>query len=153
MKQEIEIFKKGREYLLKEVLKGLALDQINEIPNGFTGNIGWHLGHLMTTHRGLVYQLGGHRSGLEKEIILRFARGSKPEQAMTQEEYDFIKKKLRDQIDEFEYDFDQGLFNTEYREFTTMTGYTIHNMEEAIAFSNFHQATHLGYIMALKRLV
>jgi hypothetical protein len=153
MKIEFEIFKKGRELLVNEIIAGLTLDQVNKIPNGFNGNIIWNLGHMVTTHRGLVYQLGGHPSGMEKPFILRYARGSKPEQPVGQEEFDFIKRRLIEQVSEFEKDLAAGIFTNAYKPFTTMTGFEITNHQEAVTFSNFHQAVHIGYVIALKRAI
>lgn len=152
MKAELEIFRSSRSFIVDEIDK-LSLDQLNEIPEGYTGNIIWHLGHLIVTHRGLVYQLGGHRSGMEKEWLMKYVRGSKPAGKADQAELDFIKKRLLEQVDEFETDLAADIFPEEYKELTTMTGFVIRNREEAIAFSNFHQATHMGYIMALRRAV
>lgn len=153
MNAELTVFRKGREYVVNELIANLSLNQINSIPDGFTGNIGWHLGHLVTTHRGLIYQLHGHRSGMEKEFILKYALGSKPENPMTQEELDFIKKRLIEQCDELEADEAAGIFTGEYRTYNTTSGMILHNHEEAVAYSNFHQAMHVGYIMAMRRLV
>ncbi|MCG8575818.1 MAG: DinB family protein [Flavobacteriales bacterium] len=152
MKTELEIFRNGREFIL-EIVNKLSNDQLNEVPEGFTGNIIWHLGHMVVTHRGLVYQLGGHRSGMEKEFLLKYVRGAKPEEKTSDEEIEFIKRRLIEQADEFETDLEAAAFPDEYREFKTMTGYTIKDKAGAIAFSNFHQATHVGYILCLRRLV
>ncbi len=151
MNTEFEIFRKGRELLVNETISGLTLEQVNEIPKGFNGNIIWNLGHMVTTHRGLVYQLGGHPSGMEKPFILRYARGSKPENPVDQAEFDFIKSRLLEQVSEFELDLKAGIFLNPYKTFVTMTGFEITDHTSAVAFSNFHQAVHIGYIIALKR--
>ncbi len=152
MTLELEIFRTGRQNILERI-EELSVDQLNEIPEGFTGNIIWHLGHMLVTHRGLVYQLGGHRSGFEKEWLLKYVRGSKPEQRAEQSEVDLIKCLLIEQADEFEKDFSDGIFPDDYREFETMTGFKIKDKEGAITFSNFHQAVHIGYILCMRRLV
>ena len=90
---------------------------------------------------------------MEKEWLLKYVRGAKPEEKVDQAEVDFIKKRLIEQADEFEADFDEGIFPEEYREFETMTGFVIRNREDAISFSNFHQAVHIGYVLALVRAV
>lgn len=136
-----------------DVVKSLTLDQINKIPDGFTGNIAWHIGHMVATHKGLVYQLNGLPGGFEKEFVLKYKKGSVPENPIDQIELDFILLKLIEQIDDLERDLnntDQWGASTPY---PTSFGYTINNLEEAVKFSNVHQALHLGYVMALRRVV
>jgi hypothetical protein len=150
MKVEIDLFRATRENTVESV-KDLSLEQINTIPDGFSGNIGWHLGHMVSTHKGLVYQLNGQKSGLEKEFVLKYKKDSKPENPMTMEEFEFITEQLLNQIDELEADLPNEEMWGETHEYTTSYNYTITSLEEAVKFSNLHQALHLGYIMAMKR--
>jgi uncharacterized damage-inducible protein DinB len=152
MKVEASLFRSIRENILASI-KELSLDEINKIPEGFTGNIAWHLGHMVATHRGLVYQLNGVAGGFEKEFVLKFKKGSVPESPLSDEEYEFITEHLLNQIDELENDLEKDAFWGENIEYTTSFNYTMTSLEESVKFSNIHQALHLGYIMALKRVV
>lgn len=152
MKTEIALFRATRNNTL-EVVKSLTLEQVNQIPEGFTGNIAWHVGHMVSTHRGLVYQLNGAGNDMEKEFVLKFKKGSVPESDITQLEWDFILQKLISQVDDLERDLANEEMWGDTHEYATSYNYTITSLEEGVKFSNLHQALHLGYIMALKRSV
>jgi len=47
-------------------------------------------------------------------------------------------------------DYTKGIFKA-YYEYTVGTKSTLHNVEEAIEFNNFHEGMHLGYILALRK--
>ena len=149
---DIDLFRATRQNTYK-LAKSLTLDQVNKIPEGFSGNIAWHLGHMVATHKGLVYQLNGLKGGFEKEFVVKYKKDSEPEAPIDQAEFDFILEHLISQIDELEKDLANMDQWGETHEYSTSYGYTIHNLEEAIRFSNLHQALHLGYVMALRRVV
>lgn len=151
-KTELELFKATRENTIK-LIDSLTLDLINKIPDGFTGNIAWHLGHMVATHKGLVYQLNGLKGGLEKEFVLKYKKDSVPEAPISQNELDFILGQLISQVEELEKDLANKEQWGDTHEYPTSYGYTIQSLEEAIKFSNLHQALHLGYILALRRMV
>lgn len=150
MKTEIDLFRATRHNTL-EVVKNLSLNQVNEIPEGFTGNIAWHVGHMVATHRGLIYQLNGAPGEFDKEFVLKYKKGSVPESAIDQQEWDFILGKLISQIADLEKDLANGDMWGPTHEYTTSYNYVITTLEEAVKFSNLHQALHLGYVMAMKR--
>lgn len=150
MKIELELFRATRGNTIAAI-KNLNLDQINKIPEGFTGNIAWHLGHMVSTHKGLVYQLNSVPGGLEKEFVLKYKKDSKPEAPISQEEFEFITSELLNQIDELEEDLQKEDFFGENIPYKTSYNFEMNSFKECIRFSNLHQALHLGYIMALKR--
>ena len=71
---------------------------------------------------------------------------------VTKEEVEAIKALLHHPIDKAQADLKNGLFEN-YTEFTTLTGYTIHNVKEAITFNNFHEAIHTGVMMGIRKFV
>ena len=150
--EEIKVLRATRENTIS-VIKELSLEQINTIPEGFTGNIAWHLGHMVQTHRGLVYQLNSQKSGLEKEFINKYRKDSKPESPIDQSEFEFITEQLLNQVEELEADLQKDDFFGENIPYSTSYNYDLNSLEECINFSNVHQGLHLGYIMALKRIV
>lgn len=151
MTDAITIHRITRNNVLR-LIEGVSLDRINKIPAGFTGNIAWHLGHLVATQQGLLYRLSGNTSNLDQSFIDLYKKGTVPQAPISQADLDYIKKELLAQPEKLSADLGKGLFK-DYTPYTTSYGNTIHTFEEAQAFVNVHEGLHLGYIMALKRVV
>ncbi len=49
-------------------------------------------------------------------------------------------------------DLEKGIF-TSYSEYPTSTGYVLNNVQDAIAFNNFHEAIHTGVMMGIRKFV
>ena len=146
-----DLFKLVRKNVL-HLLEGITLEQLNEIPVGFTGNMAWHIGHLCATQQGLIYRLSGLPVNLEQAFIDKYKKGSVPKEPITQAELDFIKTELTAQPERLSADIQKGIFKN-YSEYTTSFGNTIHSFDEALAFVNVHEGLHIGYLMALKRVI
>lgn len=152
MKTELELFRATRHNTINAI-KDLTLEQVNEIPEGFTGNVAWHLGHMVSTHKGLVYQLNSVPGGLPKEFVLKYKKDSKPEAPIDQAEFEFITTELLNQIDELEADLQkEGFFGVNIP-YSTSYNFDMNSFDECLRFSNLHQALHLGYILALKHSI
>ena len=48
-------------------------------------------------------------------------------------------------------DYQKGLFK-KYNAYTVSTTSTLTNINEALAFNNFHEGIHFGYILAMKKI-
>ncbi|MCF6295653.1 MAG: DinB family protein [Flavobacteriaceae bacterium] len=136
--------------ILKSFLENFTLSQLNKIPKGFSNNIIWNIAHTIVTQQLLVYNLSGLPIIISEEMIESYRKGTKPERDLTQAEVDEVKRLLFSTIEKTKEDYNNGVFKT-YNEYTVSTKSTLTNVEEAIAFNNFHEGIHLGYILALKK--
>tara|TARA_R110002012_G_scaffold157293_3_gene318456 strand:- start:207 stop:668 length:462 start_codon:yes stop_codon:yes gene_type:complete len=136
--------------IFKSFLENLDLEQLNKVPEGYNNNIFWNIAHTVVTQQLLVYKLSGIPMLLEEDFVNQYKKGTKTEKDATQAEVDFVKGLLFSTIEKTKEDYENRLFQT-YHEYTVSTKSTLTTVEEAIAFNNFHEGIHLGYILAQKR--
>lgn len=148
---QFQILATTRENLFK-LMDGLALRQLNHIPEGFSNNLLWNAGHILATQQLLLYNLSGQEVRLPEEFIGRFRKGTRPEGAYGQEEAVFIKDNLRSTAQQATLDYERGLFQ-EFGAYATSYGIKLNTIEEAIQFNNVHEGLHLGYMMAMRKRV
>lgn len=142
---------KSRKFL-KDLLENLTLEQLNKVPEGFNNNIIWNVAHTIVTQQLLVYNLSAIPMIISDELVEMYRKGTKVERDITQAEVDLIKGLLFSTIEKTKEDYENRIFQT-YHEYTVTTKSTLTNVDEAIAFNNFHEGIHLGYVLALKRCI
>ncbi|WP_300566167.1 DinB family protein [Flavobacterium sp.] len=151
MQATFEINHSSRNVLLK-FLENHTLEELNRIPEGFANNLIWNIGHIVVVQQMLVYKLSGLNMMVSDEMVEKYKRGSKPEDKVSHEEVDEIKELLFSTLEQAKEDFANDIFD-EYMEFTTMSGFTIKNAKAAMEFNNYHEATHTGIMMQIKKFV
>ena len=147
MHYDIDITRKNR-VLFEGFLDKFNLDELNKVPKGFRNNIIWNIAHCIVTQQLLVYKLSGLEGVLNDKMIAEFRKGTKTERNLAQSEVDEIRNLLFTPLDQTEVDYNAGVFKN-YKVYTVSTGSTLTNVDEALAFNNFHEGIHLGYILAL----
>ncbi len=151
MKIQFDILRKTRAIAL-HYIKGLSLDQLHIIPDGFNNNIAWNIAHLVVTQQLLHYKLSGKDCLVSDDLITAYKKGTSPSGTFSKKEFDEVLELFQGLPATLEEDFDARVFK-EYSEYKTSTGFVIDSMEKAIIFNNFHESLHLGVIMSLKKLV
>ncbi|NDI99998.1 DinB family protein [Flavobacterium sp. LaA7.5] len=153
MEYTFSITRRSREILLG-YLENYTLEQLNIIPEGFNNNMYWNIAHVVVSQQRLVYALSGvpEEMTVSDEMVKSYMRGTRPERDVTAEEVAELKKLLFTTIDKTEADYKNGLFKG-YKEYTTEFGYTLHTVEEGMEFNNFHEGTHLGCILSLRKFL
>src|SRR4051812_14072826 len=95
--------RKNRELFL-ELVNGLNIEQLNKIPDGYRNNIAWNFGHIVVSTQSLCYVRSGVKPDLQISFRAKYAKDSKPESFISQEEIDELKKQLVSTINEIEED-------------------------------------------------
>lgn len=152
MKFSFDTLRATRNNILKDI-EGLSLAQWNAIPTGFNNNIVWNVAHLIATQQLLVYGLSATSFVVAQDLIDTYRKGTKPEQPATQNQVNEYKKLLQTTIDRTEQDYDNGIFGTQFKTYTTSYNITLTTLENAIQFNNVHEGVHYGIIRALGRAV
>jgi hypothetical protein len=150
METTFKIWETNRNIYLK-LIENYSIEQLNKIPDGFSNNLVWNLGHIIVAQQGLVYRLSGLPSLVTDEMTEKYKNGSKPTPT-TQEEVDELKELLFSLFLKTKEDFANGKFVT-YNEYTTGTGFHLASTKEAIEFNNYHEAIHLGFMMNIRKFI
>lgn len=149
MKEQFDLIRQTRTRFI-DLVDGLSIEELNEIPSGMNNNIAWNFGHIITAQQGLCNGLSGVEQDVPDELTAGFKKGTKPESFISQEEIDELKEYAMSCIDELERGLGENVF-VQYKTYTTSYGYTLNNIEDAVRFVMVHDALHLGYAMAIRR--
>lgn len=140
-----------RKFIL-DLVKDLTIEQLNKIPNGFNNNIIWNIAHLTAAQQNLCYVRAGLMVTVTDNHFAPFLSGTKPEQHFNEVEIESIYCTLLTSLEQFKMDYVNGLF-LEFEQWDKRYGMKLKSIEDAINFIPFHEGMHIGYIMALKKLV
>jgi hypothetical protein len=149
MEWDFDITLKNRA-VLKIFIETYSLEDLNKVPEGFGNNIIWNIAHTIATQQILVYGLSGLPTAIPEDFINRFRKGTKVDRNLNQVEVEEIKGLLFSTVEKLKEDYNNKIFKS-FNAYTVTTKSTLTNVEEAIAFNNFHEGIHLGYILALKK--
>lgn len=139
--------------LFVELIDGMSLEQLNQIPSGFNNNIGWNFGHIVVTTPALCYVRTGVRKDLEIPFFPAYKKDSKPEYWITEEELDALKVQTVTSIEQIEQDYLNNVFShiTPYSTSTYVV--EMYSIEEVILCTLMHDNLHLGYAQAQRRAI
>jgi hypothetical protein len=151
MQTTFEINKTSRNLLL-QFLENYSLENLNKIPEGFSNNLIWNIGHIVVVQQMLVYKLSGLPMMISDEMVEKYKKGTKPEHNISQEEVNEIKKLLFSTLEQAKEDFANDVFDN-YMEFTTGVGFTVKSAKSAMEFNNYHEALHTGIMMQIKKFI
>ena len=143
--------KNTRAFIL-ELVKDLNIGQLNKIPSGFNNNIIWNIAHLTAAQQNMCYIRSGLEITVEEKHFSPFLSGAKPEKFIGQEEINSIFDALLNSMDRLASDYSSGIF-LKFDPWDKRYGMKLNSIEDAINFIPFHEGMHIGYIMALKKLV
>lgn len=136
---------------IDQLVGGLSPERLFRVPEGFANHIAWNAAHLAVTQQLLHYSLSGLQPHLPAEIIERYRKGTGANTA-DEPSYRTAMEVFRRAPEQLETDFSDGKF-TSFQPYETSAGIRLGSIEDAIVFNNFHEGIHLGYILALRKLV
>lgn len=151
MEEIIKIWKTSREKFAA-LLEGYSMEQLNFIPEGFSNNLIWNIGHIVVAQQGLVYKGSDTPMHISEELFDKYKSGTKPDGNATESDRAELRGLLTSLIAKTEEDLSNGIFKT-YHERTTGTGFHLANLQDALAFNNYHEGIHLGIAMSIRKFV
>ena len=135
-----------------QLMENLSVDALNKVPEGFNNNIIWNFGHLIVTQQILCYKFSALPLHIDGAYVARYLKGTKPEKFIDEQEIAFLKKRALCLIDELNTDLQKDIFKS-FNSYTTSFGVALNSIEDSVQFVNMHDGLHLGYAMALKKVI
>jgi hypothetical protein len=151
MEYLLNITRKTRENFIR-LIETSTVEELNEIPAGFNNNIIWNFGHIVSSQQGLCYILSNVEPVIEKQHMVPFRKGTKPEKFISAEEINTLKELMRSTIDQLEEDLKSNKF-LNYNAFMTDFGVEVKSNAEAVQFFVVHDALHYGIASTLKKVI
>lgn len=151
MKTAFDLLRQTRTHFLR-LLEGHSLATLNLVPVGYNNNLVWNYGHVVVTQQLLVYGPTGQAFHVEESLVEKYRRGSKPDGKANSAEVERLRELGLSTLDALEADYVTGCFSR-FEPYTTGFGVHLANVEDALRFLPAHECLHLGYAMALKRML
>jgi len=151
METQIAVIQLTQNNLVK-ILDSVTEEQFNKIPVGYSNNLIWNFAHILAAFQVLCYSRAGLPLRLEESFINKYKIGTKPESTVSMEEYAAIKANAEWMLEKFKEDYAAGLFNS-FQPYSTSMGFSISSVDIALEYITMHHGLHLGYSMAIKKLV
>lgn len=151
MDKSVETILATRKMFLK-LIDGLSIETMNKVPHGFNNNIIWNFGHVIITQQILCYKLANIPMHVEETFITKYSKGTKPETYIDAKELEYLKEIALSSVDQLMVDMDNKIFNN-FNNYTTSFGVELTSINDVVKFIGMHEGIHIGYTMALKRVV
>jgi len=151
MHKSVEVIRATRRKFV-ELMDGLSLEQLNTIPAGFNNNILWNFGHVIASQQVVCYRLAEVPYRIDPKYIPKYGKDSKPEGFVDQAELDTLKALAISTMNDLITDFENGLFKP-HTTYATSFGVPLSYVEDTILYVAMHEGLHLGYAIALKRVI
>lgn len=135
----------------QELLNDCNVADANHIPKLFNNNIIWNAGHVLATQQLLCYGLSGLPFTIDEKLVNTYRKGTRPSESVDRKFLVTIKELMLSTAEQLEHDYENGIFQ-KFSDYRTSYGFELHNIEEAISFNNTHEAMHLGFAKAIKKL-
>ena len=136
----------------KKIMDGLSIEQINQVPAGFNNNIIWNCAHILSVQQFLIYGVAGRSFTISNEQISEFTMGTRPEKMYDEAFIDHIKSQFFSTFEQMEEDIENNVFE-EFNTFMTAIRVEVNDIASAVAFNQYHEALHMGYLLNIRRFL
>ena len=151
MELTFKIWKTSRNLVI-EYFDKYSLEQLNRIPDGFSNNLIWNIGHIIVTQQALIYKSSDLQGYIPGELFGIYKPGTKPTGQTSEKEIYELKELLISLIEKTETDFYNGKF-VKFNEKMTGTGFHLGSLKDALEFNNYHEGLHLGFMINIRKFV
>ncbi len=151
METELNLWEINRKLLL-EYFENYSLEQLNTIPQGFNNNLIWNIGHVIVVQQALLYSSSNLPGNISNEMVNLYKPGTFPTGNTQQIEVNSLKELLISSVEKTKIDYSNQRFSS-FTPRKTPIGFNIDAVEDAIIFNNYHEALHLGAMMAIKKFI
>lgn len=137
-----------------ELLNGLSIAELNQVPEGFNNNIIWNFGHIVVSTQTLCYVRTGIRPDKSAvKFVGAYEKGSKPTYFVEAAEVEALKELSLSTIQRIEDDYKKGLFQNIQAYQTATYGAFLQDIESVLVTSAGHDNLHFGYAQAQRRAI
>ena len=133
----------------------MTREQLNEIPDGFSNNIIWNLGHLVAASQLIFYRRAGLDLTIDEKFITPFLPSTKPKDLIDSDEIKTIKEYAISTIAAMQTDLKTKRFSnyTKSENIERVYGIEVLTIEDALEFLLYHEGYHSANIITIKKLV
>lgn len=141
----------ARGYLLGNIGK-LSDEQWLVVPDDFSNNILWNVGHLLHSHNTLTYGASGLDTGIPAEYEGLFKGGTSPATWSETPNVAEVRERFGAQMEKLIAAHETEAF-ANFKAYELMPGYTLDNIDDAMNFVLFHESLHVEAISMIKKRV
>jgi hypothetical protein len=135
------------------IISSLPFDKLTIIPNGFSNNILWNAGHIISVQQSLVYGLTGNQPLIDQTMLVKFKKDSFPNLSSAMEDFEWIKENIIMTVEKTKSDYKSGLFTSVPNPYITMLTNELTTVEDCFQMAVFHDSIHFDRIRAFKRML
>lgn len=150
-KRGLEIATFVRELTLGHA-EGLTDNQLLTVPEGFSNNVLWNVGHVLYYLCAHTYGHCGQPLPLPDEYADWFKHGTTPSEWMTAPNCSEVTERAKSIMPEIRADFDAGKLDA-YEAFELRPGTALVTLSEALVFHCTHEGMHIGQISTMKKFL
>ncbi|SDK46567.1 DinB family protein [Sediminibacillus albus] len=132
-----------------EVIKSIPEDIVHITPRGFSNNILWQIGHILSSTEYFLFELPEKNNHLPDNYVELFGTGTSPEQ--WKQRVPTVAQLITDL--ERQSDHIKQMSNNQMNQTIAKPKHGFQTVEDCASFSVLHEALHIGKIEEMKRIL